>query len=495
MGGFCLISSTVAARPFVDLKERSQALISARTVASSDIGERTRAKRGHDLAEVAYTTPNNTTSVQLPLSEGWSATTSFVMHPRPSILSLFDPLSNSADDKENNVGESSFFHPHSAKKPYVPTFRRRLIDIGDITVDEPDMHDLLAEQVDLEDEIIQNIPNDDNDTLTFRDMAKAATPKWSHQRPRSDSANATPLSSPTLPTPRTPLADIYVTDDATPVGRKLKSYKRAIASVVPKSPFVDNDELRSKQDSSPIEKSTSDTQDCPSPFMSPPRIEIHPDESEIQETPSKEPLASSVSTLDLPSPTGAPIADIPLPSAALGSSVSTLDLPPTTGSLITDIQMPDLDSSSSSRLTLEAPVNEARLRPTISPSDSVNRLSVDLHTSFQLHLSSSDTTFDLLNEKVSFFNSKDSMDSFLGNMDMDDSFDFGQVKQVKDPSLEGDAAPKAASTYKDDEAPLIPEGMLFCDISCYFYSFQKLDRIPDNSVASPTHILGEYQSD
>lgn len=330
----------------------------------------------------------------------------------------------------------------------MPAFRRRLIDVGDMTIDEPEIHDLLAEQEHLEEEIIHNISrDDDNETLTFRDMAKAATPKWSNRRTPSNTTVVTPLSSPTLP-PRTPLAEIFIADDKTPMGPKLKSYRRPIVSTTFQSPSIDNGETPVQQPSSPSVKLSTDSEGSSLSFISPPRIQIQLESQTQEASSSKEASRFSVCTLDLPT-TEASIADTPIPSAALGSSVCTLDLPSSTGTLITDTPMPVLNSSASSRMSLDVPVTHARLKPS---NDSANRLSVDLQSSFQLHLNSSDTTFDLLNEKMSFFNSKDGMDSFLDNVDIDDSFegnDFGEIKQLKDLPAKEVISHKGTDSVKD----------------------------------------------
>jgi len=56
-------------------------------------------------------------------------------------------------------------------------------------------------------------------------------------------------------------------------------------------------------------------------------------------------------------------------------------------------------------------------------SNNANRYSIDLQTSFQLHLSTAETTFDLLNDKISFFSSKNGQDTFLDVLEEGPSFD------------------------------------------------------------------------
>lgn len=320
--------------------------------------------------------------------------------PRASILSLFDPLSVSAiSDKENDIGEMSFLHAHASQTPVQRTLRRRLIDVGDMTVDEPDMHDLLAIENELE-EINRNITdNDDGDTLTWRDMAKAATPKWSG---RHATSIATPKAS---PTPRTPLGELSFTDETTPMARK-KSYRRHIlpapskvASVEspPSSPLAVDFALADKfhKASRNIHTPSASASDITTPTI------------EISDTDAGTPPQSALCAPD-----------------ALSSSVYTLDLSAHSENLIADSSLPldispsSSQSSQSPNALLPLPLSQVRLRPhTDTPSNAGNRMSVDLQSSFQLHLSSSDTTFDLLNEKISFFSSKSETDSFLNNID------------------------------------------------------------------------------
>ncbi|KDR85387.1 hypothetical protein GALMADRAFT_218479 [Galerina marginata CBS 339.88] len=337
--------------------------------------------------------------------------------PRASILSLFDPLSgspHSSVDKENDAGDSSFFQPagmtliHNPVQPYLPTFKRRLVDVGDMTIDEPEMHDLLADEDELQDALHQNLAeDDDNDTLTFRDMAKAATPKWSERRAAT---MATPKSS---PTPRTPLAEIAFKEETTPMARK-KAYKRTGMSVALKLADLDYAQPQAEKPSSLVPPNLCNIIHSSSlPLVSPPMIEVSFDEPGLQITP------------ETSGPSG----------LTLGSSVGTLNLPTPTESLIADTSIPVLISPPSPYLSPIAPtLQTTRLRANPPPNDRANRYSVDLQSSFQLHLNSSETTFDLLNEKISFFNTKDGIESFLNNLEIDDSFgdeDFEEIKSLK----------------------------------------------------------------
>ena len=60
-------------------------------------------------------------------------------------------------------------------------------------------------------------------------------------------------------------------------------------------------------------------------------------------------------------------------------------------------------------------------------------MSIDLQSSFQLHLSSSDATFDLLTEKISFFSPKNGMDSLLKDIEIDSSFGEDDLVAILSP--------------------------------------------------------------
>jgi len=310
--------------------------------------------------------------------------------PRPSILSLFDPLSLTPDldritsphsDKENDLVDTSDFSAYGTHKHiHVPprTFKRRLVDVGDTTVEYPDMHALLANELEQELSYIVNDDEDENDTLTFRDIAKAATPKW-------NSCYTTALETPKTSPPRTPLAEISLKDELTPLARK-KPYKRQPVSNTPKGslsacltfpPFIPSD-------------SSSGCPEVP---------EVRVNDEPVSQSPSitsnsLEDSSESLSrTLNQSTPTEMLVA---------GSSI-----------LLSSLVAP-APSRSQTR--------PRHLSPT-SPTDNANRYSVDLQTSFQIHFSSHDTTFDLLKDKISFFGSKNEFDSFFNNLEGDSSLD------------------------------------------------------------------------
>lgn len=302
--------------------------------------------------------------------------------PRPSILLLFDPLSlteldratSSDSDKENNFIDTSDSKPSfgTLNHIHVPpcTSKRRLVDIGDITVEHPDMNALLSDE--LEQEISFIVDDDDNDTLTFRDMAKAATPKWTAR-------HATVLETPNLPLLRTPLVEISLKHQLTSLARK-KPYKHQPVSTAPKG-------SEPACLTFPLSIYSNDFSGCPTSSTEVPEVRVN-----------DEPVA---------------------PNLSESSSSRNLNQAMPTETLVTET----LPSS------LVVPVPSQRrtrhLSPT-SPADNANRHSVDLQTSFQIHFTSHDTTFDLLKDKISFFGSRnevDEFDSFLNNLEGDSSLD------------------------------------------------------------------------
>jgi len=342
--------------------------------------------------------------------------------PRLSVLSLFDPLSStslsrfvsSTDfDKENDCNDDSFFHFHgSQKQVYSPVRKlcRRLIDVGDATVDEPDIKDLLQEEEELDAEIKQSfaVEEDENATLTFRDMAKAATPKWSAQR-------AATWASPKMsPTPRTPLAEIAPKDEITPMGRK-KTFRRQMPFV---SKAHQTNVVTSSDATPPAFRNSINVQECSTSLAMPvPTIEISCD---TETTNSQCSSKTSEET-----------------TAALESSRSTL--PSDTSAFVSPFS---LQPTPESAVDTSPQSFESRLRPNAYLKDSNNsdRHSVDLHSSFQLHFNPSEATFDLLNDKISFFGSNSGMNFCEGTSFDDDGFGPTYHEPVNDACAGGQEA-------------------------------------------------------
>jgi len=266
------------------------------------------------------------------------------MHPRPrhSVLALFDPLVSPKRDAPSPDSDKE----NSLARTIHPAFTRRLIDVGDLTTDDPSSLAMLTHEHQLEG------ADDDDDTQSF---VLPATPP-----PRFPSSPATA---------RTPLGELPVQSHITPVTR----------TKVAKHPPV---------------------------FSRP------------QSSPG---FATSTATLLASSPPPHPSTDLPpappeiiVTSFAADESSLTLPIDPTNDSRPLVTLSPQPPPSLASTL---------RLHPKPS-TQNPNRCSVDLHASFQLHLQSEETSFDLLNDKISFFTVANAMDSFLNEMDADDSFDL-----------------------------------------------------------------------
>ena len=328
-----------------------------------------------------------------------------ISRPRPSILSLFDPLSSELDratssdsDKENDTYD--FFKPAGTPKHiYVSsrTLKCRLVDVGDITVEHPDMNALLYDE--LEQEISYIVDDDENDTLTFRDMAKAATPKWT-------SRQATILEMPKVSSPRTPLSEISLKDELTPLARK-KPYKRQL---VP----------------------TSSNRSESACLLFPPYI------------------SSGSSSSRPPSYTEVPevrVNDESLPQTSSSPANSLADSPESTPAemLVTRT----LQSSLLAPAPCSAQPRTRHLSPP-SPPDNANRYSVDLKTSFQIHFPSHDATFDLLKDQIPFFGSGNEFDSYLNSLEGDSSPDDDILMPGSGSKIEKDSG--VSSTSKLDQA-------------------------------------------
>lgn len=353
--------------------------------------------------------------------------------PRHSVLVLFDPLlavsdpstpprniSSPDSDKENVNTLTAFFNrTYNSSHPQPPQLKNRLIDVGNATLDDSSINASLIEEDGPEAHLIHDSDDDENDTLTFRHMTEAATPKW-HSKPTPSAT-----SSPSPSAPRTPLADLPLERDATPLARS-KVYRRPVV------PHLSN--LSQVQPIIPQELSSEFVVSPATPIASqasrsliPPIFITH----DNLPNSSSESLSSSVCTLNLATPTGTLLTDTPLPVVASPPSNSIEDILPA----------PSLDRS--------------KLRPN-PPSANSNRCSVDLQSSFQLQLESADATFDLLNDKISFLGSKNGIDSFFDSLEGEDSFDMSAeqgkmesvLKSMKNEETDG-APPKIKTSDED----------------------------------------------
>ncbi|KAG6817712.1 hypothetical protein H0H87_004503 [Tephrocybe sp. NHM501043] len=332
------------------------------------------------------------------------------MHPRHSVLNLFDPLAypeplrdapSPDSDKENSsppvVSDLSFFGRVSKQQSPV-RIKRRLIDVGDITTDDPSMLSMLTEEEELE----NSMCDDENDTFTL---------------PRLELPTGTPVravfaqpATPSNTSPRTPLGDISLARDITPVART-KMYRRPPA---PSALAAENSSFSSVIDavtasgasfacsasSSPEPDDSKDEAYLPNDVIEAPRITVT----------SVEELSNSMSILSLEDPSATSLED------------NSQSITPSS------LSEPSDTSVEYSRGTL-------RPNPPNTSSHDPNRQSIDLQLSFQLQLQSAEASFDLLNDKISFFGPLSGMDSFLNGME-DTSFDMVVEKSKLQKTLE-----------------------------------------------------------
>lgn len=443
--------------------------------------------------------------------------------PRPSLINLFDPLANSANngetpstpqrreatsepsdaDKENvnsnnpfNTLTMSMFankiikpSPHPQPAP----LRRRLVDIGDMTLEDASLPDLLLDES-IEDAFsvsFEHSPEEDeNATLSFRDMVKAATPlrnlktisessTWgpssmarmpladlilaqatatplpeasneflslegpsqrpvlkgsavervSSNEPKPQSATmvdmasgltATPDRIPLPPSPAMtghslPISDSAITKSgpATSVDIETVADIQMTFGAIATSPLNTPTDNANAND---VKLENGNEGRDTHVLSAPERI---PSETNTRlETPnpdtSPDDLSPTANISDSTDPSDASSADTSVPITVLHSSPPSS--PPMSPSLEPESKPEIADTLS------PLPPSTLRLRPpTIAPE---NRVSVDLHASFQMHMESEEMSFDLLSDKVSFLTAQGGLESFLTTNEDDPSFDM-----------------------------------------------------------------------
>jgi hypothetical protein len=228
--------------------------------------------------------------------------------PRPSVLQLFDPLStrdvHSPDsDKENSLPDDFFLQIH-VKHPSPVRLTRRLVEVGDITVDDrADHSDSDGEGGDEEE--------DEDDTIG-------------------------PYPA---PTPRTPLGEVTFDREVTPMRSKMYRRKANISPRVTSNPAPDDYAFASVINAVNA-----------SAFHAPPSVVISsPDESPSSSNGDSDILSTSIATLSLATPTGSLIADttlaFPTPSEASTSLLPIAQPPSSMTSCSEDYSSTDPHSS------------------------------------------------------------------------------------------------------------------------------------------------------
>ncbi|KAG6821371.1 hypothetical protein H0H93_014168 [Arthromyces matolae] len=347
------------------------------------------------------------------------------MQPRRSILNLFDPLApsgsrcdtaaSSNSDKENSFIEEPFISDHSffgrsghSSSPV--KLSRRLVDVGDTSIDDSTMHVMLTE----EEELDENMCDDDSETLI---LATLKTPMRMQQHSLADT------------TTRTPLLEI---SDPTPIAPS-RIYKRQVPST-PEVMMVVPTETSAL--SSVINAVNAGGQSFASPFQ--PHISF---DMQNDAQPTKEDLGhdkkpqfkiTTLNEVDL-LPT---VTVDPLPISSKGGSTILSPV----AALINPVALPN-----------------ANLRPRGNTfSQNSNRHSIDLCTAFQIQLQSKDASFDLLNDKISFFSTSSSLSSFLDDMEEGDNCHAEQDFETNVASTSPSSQPSAVEGTEESSDSRLP---------------------------------------
>ncbi|KAJ7161325.1 hypothetical protein C8R43DRAFT_992404 [Mycena crocata] len=266
------------------------------------------------------------------------------MHrPRPSILQLFDPLSRDTtqspdSDKENTLPDSDLFLQIHVKHPSPVRLTRRLVEVGDVTVEFQDSGGDDDEGVEKNDnDGVEEDEDDENDTIGFHPP----------------------------PSPRTPLGDVTFDRERTPMRSKMYRRKLDISPTAGSNPPPENYAFASV-----INAVNASGATFGGSVINPTVVICSPDDS--PSSGDTDALSTSLATLSLATPTGSLIADTTMafPTPSEGTSL-----------LVPIVQAPR------SMVSLD-----------------LDRSSADLQSSFALHMEmNSETSFDLLNDRISFF--------------------------------------------------------------------------------------------
>ncbi|KAH7884341.1 hypothetical protein F5I97DRAFT_2074713 [Phlebopus sp. FC_14] len=416
-------------------------------------------------------------------------------HPRYSVLNLFDPLnatprrevttpdslSSSTSDKENAEPSSSnahnnyyesdkltmtaFFNRAYKMQPkhYSPVaLRKRLIDVGDITVDDAsELMGGLTIAEENEGEELNDSFNDEDmqlDDLQSDDALMTPQPKapsreryGALQTPHSSGSShiqqqETPNAS------RTPLADLSL--DATPMPRKTG---KALASVFDASTPATSTEQDCSSPVTVVRASHASVAPIGSPLASvinAINLAEHEDEEIVTSHTSKQNQAITVVISEPPDTDDTlNLANACLPSSSTAPLLSETCPPESTTSLASVPQdLPAVQDSQPLGPSIEDDPTylSARPRPRLrsktvsatTPSFDAHRSSVDLQISFNWQLQCPEASFDLLNDRVSFFGG----DSFLA--DTTDDFDAKAEEEMME-ALARRLREKEAAVIKD----------------------------------------------
>ncbi|KAK0500591.1 hypothetical protein EDD18DRAFT_1459333 [Armillaria luteobubalina] len=313
--------------------------------------------------------------------------------PRESLLTLFDPLFGSVSqrnggdssvelddydsEKENNmplgdVSMTSFFSGSLKKaRPQPALLKRRLVDVGDVTVDNTLLMNEVWEEMREDEE-----SDDENSTAILGPVGK--TPR------ASSSVNS--VATPRL-NPRTPFAELRMEREVTPVAHK---------RLLTRQKQLTNTPIACDSATQPQSSLSSLVDAVTSAGLS-----FAGSKPAFSETwPDVVPVSPRMPVVAITSSLQASPVNIPLP--------------------LSPIDISDLG----------APIPRPRLPAPIRAHD---RQSLDLQSSFQLQFDSAESSFDLLTDKISFLCSRShDFDMTSGDEDMNTSMTSVLTPTVED---------------------------------------------------------------
>ncbi|KAJ8468348.1 hypothetical protein ONZ45_g17273 [Pleurotus djamor] len=374
------------------------------------------------------------------------------MHPRPSILAMFDPLAlsrgmvqesekeNATPPRQTNSGNpltmTAVFNRTYKTNTQVaqPTFRKRLVDIGEVTVDEASILALGLEELREEMEDEDELGDDEADTtVIFSEGPKEllAADNYACSEPVTPKASTT----------RVPLAELAFENEYTPMLRASRSPASTDTGTPPPTLLVETGEVVDSSkpclevdlvtSEGPTEPtpSTHDAIHTPGPDTTDADVEL-----ELESTPH---LASATSTPLPPSPTASlpssPDASLPV----ITFSEAPLETPV---SDFVPVELPTDCDTSPSQL---APRPRIRAAGSIDIDDP-RRCSVDLQQSFCLQMQCPDSSFDLLNDKISFLANVSEMEPFLEEDEDSFTLDITTLNRHKEVPLPKERTPMSS---------------------------------------------------
>ncbi|KAH9945124.1 uncharacterized protein BXZ73DRAFT_96114 [Epithele typhae] len=360
--------------------------------------------------------------------------------PRNSVLFLFDPLHQSSDedpctptrdsspdlgpsDKENDPGELTVFFnrlytaPKAATAPRTP--KGKLIDLGDTPAPAPRLQTDASEDdgSDADGEQSESDLDVENGCAGLFSFASTTRPHLHSQRPSS--SPRMPFAE--LDVERTPRAQQPQTSATTLTFGEPQPLAALLAPAPMASPLADVVNSINFEHGSDSDADDNATPVSPTAQRRPPRSLLPVETTSVTKAP-----------LPLRSPTS------PSPSRSPFPAINVCPETPVLGGF-------GFDDDEDEEETMEA--RAAHLRPAgtrthVSPDDP-RRTSVDLYSSFHLQLQSEDMSFDLLNDRISFFAGSNGQDSFWAGTDATFDTSDADADASKDHEFDEISVPRA----------------------------------------------------